>query len=975
MKDSPATAKLNLEKIFPFKLDNFQKEAIAALDAGKSVVVCAPTGSGKTAIGEYAIHRALSRGKRVFYTTPLKALSNQKFRDFQEQFGKQLVRDIFREVGLITGDILINPEAPIVVMTTEIFRNMLYETPIGQVGTSLEEVETVVLDECHYISDPQRGTVLEESIIYAPGKIQLVALSATIGNPEELTDWIGQVLAQKQEHQLQDRNTCELIDSDFRPVPLRFYFSQKKGLLPLLNSSQTKLNSSLKPKGQKVQGRKFKREDCPTIAEIVNQLRERDMLPAIYVIFSRRGCDRAVQDLDGLTLVNEREAQEIQLKLLEFFLVNNPDLQAQLLTFFLDNPDLQAKLLSFLAGDLDSGAGLLQFLAEHPDGKAQFFQFIAENSELARAGQLEPLTRGIAVHHAGLLPAWKELVETLFELGLVKVVFATATLAAGINMPARTTVISALSKRTDVGHAMLTPSEFLQLAGRAGRRGKDEVGYVVAVQTPFEGATEAAYLATAKPEPLRSCFTPSYGMVLNLLQKHSLEEVKSLLEQSFAEYLAQRKLAPEQKEIGILTTELARLDVELARIPAEQFASYEKLRERLKEERRLLEILQHQAEVARKREIAPRLAELAPGSILYLKGKHVEVASPFAAVLVSKIPGSGQAPDLVCLGGDNRWYVVTNADVADIYSRSLPASEIEKLSLPDLENFRLGKWRKGDGFTAGVSQQLLDPGVPSCNFPEVMERQQQVAAVQGQLDSHPLHQWDNPSHLIKRHKHRLLLREQLHNSQAKYQKHRSSSSYYWEEFLKLIEILREFKALEGLAPTRLGEAAATIRGENELWLGLALMSGELEHLQPSHLAAAVCALISETPRPDSWTNYLQPPEVLSALGFKKPDGDRDSPTAISLREKRRQLNQSQNRYEIAIPVWLESKFIGLVDQWALGVEWTELCENASLDEGDIVRMLRRTVDVLWQIPQIPGISATLKLNAKAAIAQMKRFPV
>lgn len=971
MKDYSADSTLNLQEIFPFELDEFQEKAIAALAAGKSVVVCAPTGSGKTVIGEYSIYRALSRGKRVFYTTPLKALSNQKFRDFQERFGNSQGNEVCQQVGLITGDILINPNAPIVVMTTEIFRNMLYETPIGQVGTSLEDVETVVLDECHYISDRGRGTVWEESIIYCPPSIQLVALSASIGNPEELTDWINQVrAAAKVQGNEQGLNyTCELINSNFRPVPLRFYFSNKEGLFPLLNNQQTKINARLASKRPKGEKRRFRREDCPGLITIVKQLRDRDMLPAIYVIFSRRGCDQAVRTLDSLNLLNDQQAKALQYQLLIFFLAENPYLQEQLLTVFSEeNPDLYQYLLDFLAQRPQADANLLEFLADHPDCKAQLFQFLTDYSEFARSDQLEPLTRGIASHHAGILPIWKELVEQLFELGLVKVVFATATLSAGINMPARTTVISALSKRTDDGHSMLTPSEFLQIAGRAGRRGMDEVGHVVTIQTPFEGAQEASYLAISTAEPLRSCFTPSYGMVLNLLQKHTLAEAKDLLERSFAEYLAQRKLAPEQKAIAQITTELAKLDVELAPIEVEQFESYEKLRERLREEERLIEILQQQAEQSRKRQIAPFCSEIPPGSLVALKGKHIKVASPLTAILVTRIPGSGQSQDLVCLGKDNRWYIATHADVMDIPPPLLPLSIINQLALPELETAKLGQWRKGDESTAEVSRQMPDYTTLIQLAPEVLEQQQRIEEVQALLDNHPLQQRKNPGRLIKLHKHRLSLRDQLHNSQTKYQKQQSRKSYYWQEFLNLIEILREFRALDGFNPTHLGEAAAVIRGENELWLGLALMSGELEQLEPYHLAAAVCALITETPRPDSWTNYPPSQEVLETF-------QRSNLQPISLREARRQLYQLQKRHDIAIPVWLESKFIGLVEQWTLGVEWNELCENTNLDEGDIVRLLRRTVDILWQIPQVPGISTILRQNAKAAIAQMKRFPV
>lgn len=978
MKDYSATLQLNPKEIFPFELDDFQKQAIAALDAGKSVVVCAPTGSGKTLVGEYAIYRAMSRGKRVFYTTPLKALSNQKFRDFQQQFGSEQVGKNVKEVGLITGDILINPEAPIVVMTTEIFRNMLYETPIGQVGTSVKDLETVVLDECHYISNKGRGTVWEESIIYCPPEIQIVALSATIGNPEELTDWIERV----RERATVDKSikyACKLVNSDYRPVPLKFHFINKKGLFPLLNDRQEKLNHRLKPKGKnRGARRRLNRADCPEIAEVIAELQEKEMLPAIYVIFSRRGCDRAVEELTSLVLVSAEEGKKLQEILLEFFLANNYELQNILLDRFAKSaPELHQKLLSYTAKNSGSLTELVEFLDRDLATKTELFQILGQNSNFARGQQLEPLTRGIAAHHAGILPGWKELVEKLFELGLIKLIFATATLSAGINMPARTTVISSLSKRSDEGHRLLTPSEFLQIAGRAGRRGKDTIGYVVTVQTPFEGAKEAAYLATSEAEALRSWFTPSYGMVLNLLQKHSIEEAKNLLERSFAEYLAQLKLEPEQEAIATITTELAKIDIELAAIDVSQFTSFEKLRERLKEEYRLLEILQKQAEKTRKQEIAPKLPDLDPGRIVYLKGKNVTVTPPIAAVLLAKIQGSGRSPDLVCLGKDNRYYIATSGDVADISNEIIPETEIAKIDLPSLNGkIQLGRWRKGNEITASICDRISRNNIAiSPLTPEVVAQQLVVDKVQTQLDNHPLQKHKSPGNLIKRHKQRVILRGKLHKTQLNYQKHKSYSSYYWEEFLNLIEVLREFEAISGFTPTTLGEAAATIRGENELWLGLALMSGSLDELAPHHLAAAVSALITETPRSDSWCNYEPTVEVLQALGIKKPENADNRIIATNLSETRRKLNQIQNRYDVVMPVWLERNLIGLVEQWAKGVEWGDLCENTSLDEGDILRIIRRTVDILWQIPQVKQLSDSLQTNARAAIAQMKRFPV
>ncbi|MEC4805116.1 MAG: DEAD/DEAH box helicase [Jaaginema sp. PMC 1079.18] len=881
---------LDVADLFPFELDEFQHQSIAALNDNQSVVVCVPTGSGKTLVGEYAIHRALARGKRVFYTTPLKALSNQKVRDFRQQFGED-------QVGLLTGDASYNRDAPILVMTTEIFRNMLYGTPIGQVGTSLTEVETVVLDECHYMNDRQRGTVWEESIVYCPPNIQLVALSATIANANQLADWIDRV-----------HGKTQLIQSDFRPVPLEFYFSSLKGLFPLLNPEQTAINPRLKKQDKRRRNprQRLRREECPDIRLVVEQLRDRDYLPAIYFIFSRRGCDQAVKNMSDVLLVNDTEKAALKTRI-DAFLERNPD------------------------------AG--------------------------RAGQVAPLYQGIAAHHAGILPAWKSLVEELFQAGLIKVVFATETLAAGINMPARTTVIAAISKRTDRGHRLLTASEFLQMAGRAGRRGMDAVGQVVTIQTPFEGAKDVASLALKPADPLVSQFTPNYGMVLNLLQTHSLAEAKNLLERSFAQYIAALRLEPERSAIAELTTELAKLDVELAAINPDQFRHYEKLRERIKEERRLLKTLAQQAETARKSTIAAALMGVEPGQVLYLQGKHIRTSEPIPALLYAQTPGRGQMPYLVCLTADNRWFVVAIADVVAISPETIALQKRETLVPPEDLPIKLGQYRKGDATTQAIAANIPANLEAVPQAAEVLEQQKRLEAVEAQLDNHPLQQWGKPSKLIKRHKRREELRSQLNERQTSYREHQT---HHWREFLHLIEILQEFNALDRYNPTPLGQAAAAIRGDNELWLGLVLLSGKLDNLDPQDLAAAVYTLISEPPRPDSWTNY--PPARKAATALE------------GLRGLRSELIKCQHRdrYKIALPVWLEPEvieFTGIVEQWALGVKWTELCDNTSFDEGDLVRMLRRTVDFLSQIPHVPNVSEMLKNNARRAMYLMERFPV
>ena len=456
---------------FPFELDDFQKEACEYISNGESVVVCAPTGAGKTVIAEHAIHCALKSGNRVFYTTPLKALSNQKFNDFSQKYGAD-------KVGLLTGDSSFNRDAQIVVMTTEVFRNMLYCTNFGSITDNMQNVKYVVLDEVHYMNDEERGTVWEESIIYCPTNVQIIALSATVANADKLTEWINTV-----------HSKTKLVNTDFRPVPLRFYYfdsSQPNTLLPLLAPGGT-LNKKIRPEKKSFKrGRGGKLLQKSVVKDVVRNLHDRDMLPAIYFTFSRKKCDEQMEKCADLCLVTPKEQKEIQ-----------------------------------------------QIIDD----------YIAENPYLYKNKHIEYLLQGVASHHAGLLPSWKMLVEKLFQKGLIKVVFATETLAAGINMPARSTVISSVSKRTDEGHRMLTASEFLQMSGRAGRRGMDEVGYVTIVGSQFQSPEEVAELVLSDANPLESRFSPSYSMVANLLQRFTVDEAKELILKSFGYFSSNSRLS------------------------------------------------------------------------------------------------------------------------------------------------------------------------------------------------------------------------------------------------------------------------------------------------------------------------------------------------------------------------------------------------------------------------------------------------
>ncbi len=883
---------LNPLSIFPFKLDGFQLEAIDSLNQGHSVVVSAPTGSGKTLVGEYSIHRAIAHGSRVFYTTPLKALSNQKLRDFREQFGHE-------NVGLMTGDLSVNRDASVVVMTTEIFRNMLY-IEADQKSDPLEKVETVVFDECHYMNDSQRGTVWEESIIHCPSNIQLVALSATVANAGQLTDWINEV-----------HGPTKLVVSKYRPVPLFFSFCSFKGLHQLLNEKGTGLHPNCKiwrsPKGNKRKARSSKplQPKSPSTKFVVEQMGEREMLPAIYFIFSRRGCDRALEEMGALCLVT---------------------------------PSEQVLLRERLS----------QYSEVHP--------------EAVRDGiHSDALLRGIAAHHAGVLPAWKELIEELFQRGLVKVVFATETLAAGINMPARSTVISVLSKRSDRGHRALMGSEFLQMAGRAGRRGLDSKGYVVTVQSRFEGVREAGQLAISQADPLVSQFAPSYGMVLNLLQHHTLDKAREMIERSFGRYLASLDLADEEQLIEQLRSQLSELNDVAGDIPWQDFEIYEKHRGRLREERRLLRILQQQAEETLANELTLALQFASVGTLVSIKSHQLK-AGVTPAVIVEKCDGPGQFPLLLCLTDKNIWLLLPCHSVVSIHAE-LSCLNVSEIKRPDLS--RSGEICHGNDQSREISLAVSDISKrhemrrPQYDLAgEVIAQVELVNSLEKELESQPAHRWGDRKKL-KKHRRRM---EQLdYEIKERQLLLHQRANHHWETFLSLIDILQYFGCLEELTPTQMGRTVVSLRGDNELWLGLSLMSGHLDDLPPPELAAVFQAISSDVNRPDLWSGYPTPHKADEALN--------------DLNGLRRELLRMQEQHQLFIPAWFESELMGLVDAWARGTSWGDLISNTSLDEGDVVRIMRRTVDLLSQVPYCELVTERLQKNARIALKAINRFPV
>jgi ATP-dependent RNA helicase HelY len=503
---------------FDFEFDPFQITACHAVEDGKGVLVAAPTGAGKTVVGEFAAFFALQAGKKCFYTTPIKALSNQKYSEFVAKFGED-------RVGLLTGDTSINGEADILVMTTEVLRNMLYAG-----SNTLTNLGCVVMDEVHYLADKFRGAVWEEVLIHLMESVQVISLSATVSNAEEFGEWLGEV-----------RGETEVIVSEIRPIPLFQHVLIGNRLMDLFDQPG-KINPEILQRereairrsslGRNRRGRFAEPSDRMSRADIIEKLQRENLLPAITFIFSRVGCDAAVKQClhAGLRLTSPEERTEIRQTALRY----------------------------------------TQNIAEEDLEVLGFQEW------------LTALERGIAAHHAGLLPSFKGAVEDLFQRGLVKAVFATETLALGINMPARTVVLEKLIKFNGEAHVPITPGEYTQLTGRAGRRGIDIEGNAVIQWSPTVDSASAAGLASTRTYPLRSSFSPTYNMAINLIARFGRETARRSLESSFAQFQADRAVVGLTRQIRKNETLIQEL-MKDARCHLGDFSEYARLRRSIKE--------------------------------------------------------------------------------------------------------------------------------------------------------------------------------------------------------------------------------------------------------------------------------------------------------------------------------------------------------------------------------------------------------
>ncbi|KAA8495540.1 DExH-box ATP-dependent RNA helicase DExH15 chloroplastic [Porphyridium purpureum] len=1013
----------HIYSVFPFELDEFQKLAIKYLTEAKSLVVSAPTGSGKTVVGEGAIWLALASGMRVFYTTPLKALSNQKFFDFQAQYGED-------RVGLLTGDTTVNREAQVIVMTTEIYRNMLYAAESGDMVGGIQgamgvvdDVFAVVFDEFHYMNDKERGTVWEESVIISPPHILLVALSATISNTMEVKDWFAQV-----------HGPTELIVSDFRPVPLNFGFARRRGLDPLFEKGEKDgggrlrgsgglrsrpllhsrlmddpqiasiMSSDLKmldkasklrvnERGRRSSGggrgsrgsftdviqnldiilggdipgvRRTNYAEVPSIPYVVRALQRKDLLPAIVFIFSRDGCDRAAMEV-----------------LTENDLLITPSEQRVLR----DRVD--------------------EFLNVHPSLVNE------DRITLARAG--------IASHHAGMLPIWKSFVERLFQEGLIKVVFATETLAAGINMPARTTVISSMSKRAgDAGHVLLTTSQVLQMAGRAGRRGKDVIGHSIFVRTAFEGPLHAYYLLTKGVDAIQSTFTPSYGMVLNLLKRRTLEESRRLLEKSFGHFLAStassEKTKKQLKRQRILETFRKAKEL-LQTVSSSNLVRYQKKREQLKAEIRNLEYMKSGLEKVRQLDIERDLPFAPRGSLLRLESLpsrprlpskqsrtealdyYVDVEdleleaalehglgqserrSCVSGIFLGPYPRQiAQVPYFAVIGGDGNFHFVTaqhvtfiNPNVDDAVSSIFFENGGALANFPDPSVWsRAGRKRfraEGTPTAKELAQHIhsvdaeAEYGKTDYDMKLAIEDQAErvgrlLAELRGMSEVH-----DRPDRLelIKAGRAYAALYDKY--GMAAEAEANGSNEGSWRDFMSVVSVLQEFGYLDDqFKVTRLGHLGAAVRAENEVWMSTVLTAEEIQALQPQQLAAVIAAVVVDSRiRPDVFVDFELSEDVDQACNSLLYLNDR-----IMLSQEDRGLGFSAG---------VDKLEAALAENWAMGMSWVEFMSRTSLQEGDVCRKLRRTMDALRQIPHLPIVSESLRVAARRALTLMDRFPV
>ncbi|MGQ0669798.1 MAG: DEAD/DEAH box helicase [Actinomycetota bacterium] len=864
---------------YPFALDEFQMSAVSALEAGESVLVAAPTGSGKTVVAEFAVERALADDAKAFYTTPLKALSNQKFGDFVARYGAA-------RVGLLTGDNSINSDAPIVVMTTEVLRNMLY-----QQSDALRGLAFVVMDEVHYLQDPYRGAVWEEVLIHLPLSVSVVCLSATISNAEEFGEWIGTL-----------RGPTRVVIEERRPVPLEHHYLVGRDLHPMhveragdlspnpyivsLDREEVRYKTYTRRGSGTVQHERiprpregYRRVYVPRREEVVEVLSDAGMLPAIYFVFSRAGCDRSVEWLmsSGIRLTTSEEGHRIR----EF---------AEMRAGWMDEEDLET-------------LGFLDFV--------------------------EALGAGISAHHAGMLPVFKETVEELFEAGLVKVVFATETLSLGINMPAKTVVIADLWKFQGERHELLTPGEYTQLTGRAGRRGIDELGHAVVVfqrQVPFE---RVASLATTRTYELTSSFRPSYNMTVNLVRNYSREQAHHLLNSSFAQFLADRGVVALERQLERDRAHLAGYREQMA-CHLGDFQEYWGLREKAE---RIREEARRGHERARAEAIRDAVASLRPGEVIFVPRAR---RRGLAVVLSS---GDGRP---TVLAQDRKLFRLSARDFEE------PPVALTRLQLPRSGSARSARYRRDlvaklvalDVRPAKAERRRLDPKVD-----RDAARYERLAA------EHPCHGCpDRATH--ERWGARVAqIERQIRGADRRI---RTRTETLARQFDRVLAVLDGLGYVAGFGILPKGQMLARIYGEADILVTEAIEAGLLAGVSPAEAAALVSTLVYESRERVPHAGEM--PTAEGATRYKR---------LVALW---RRIRRSEDEHQVELCRELDAGFATPVFHWAEGKPLEDALGETGMAPGDFVRNCKQLVDLLRQIEEVaPEDTATVVRSARRAV--------
>ncbi|HEV2767106.1 MAG TPA: DEAD/DEAH box helicase [Acidimicrobiales bacterium] len=848
---------------YDFELDDFQRRAIAAIDEGQSVLVAAPTGSGKTVVAEHAVADALARGAKAFYTTPIKALSNQKYADFCRRYGSE-------RVGLLTGDTNRNGEAPVVVMTTEVLRNMIYAA-----SPTLDGLRYVVLDEVHYLQNAYRGPVWEEVIIHLAPEVRLVCLSATVSNAEELSHWITTV-----------RGPTAAVIEERRPVVLHNLYlvgdrtSQRLHLLPTLvdgrpNPEAARLDcgAGRAPGARHESRRPGRRLFTPKRYEVVERLEDEGMLPAISFIFSRVGCDQAVrQCLDaGLRLTTSEERNRIR-----------------------------SICEERTAGLSDDDLGVLGWPA-----------------------WMAGMEAGLASHHAGMVPPFKEAVEACFAAGLVKVVFATETLALGINMPARAVVIEKLSKFGGERHQMLTPGEYTQLTGRAGRRGIDEVGYAVVLWSPFVSFDQVAALVSTRTFAISSSFRPTYNMAANLVHRYSAGEAHHLLNLSFAQYQA-------DQEVVAMETRLERAERRLAASRAELACDQGDVTELLELQRRLDQ--RRTERPVRRHDLEEALAHLRPGDVVRVPGG--KSAGP--AVVLSATTRRGGI-QLRVLTPKRRRLTLDSSDFDE------PPDRLGRVELPRPYQ------PNSNGFQRQVATSLSRARLANPRRRE-RHRDPEVDEMALAVDRHPAAACTD----LSRHRRAWGQVERLEREVARIKRQvKGRTATLARQFDRVLSVLEDAGYVDGWSLTERGARLGRIYHECDLLIAESLHEGVFDGLSPGALAGVASVFTFEA------RGRAEPP----APDIPSTDVRRRWGTIQRLSAR---LAAAEDRAGLPPTREPDPGFMGLAAAWAAGDPLDDVLEAEELSGGDFVRNVKQLIDLLRQLGEVAPLPATATAARSAA---------